>query len=443
MRRGRWWVTIAGVAALSALSLAAGCSSASDKSPTLTTSTTVPAPAPNVTDGALEGIRGTRPADTISDDFLRRVQAEAPEALDRIDDVVAAYDATIITALATVKSATDAPARIASNVLDVTTGRNRCPGFQRCRMLIDAGDEVAYVGPAGDRQLTEQGVPRAARIETVAFDDLDALRQIRATRVTMSADDNSATPSSAVFRPPDGTLTIGTLLPVIGPRAAQGRAQLAGVKLAVDDIDNGFGVLGRRVKVTDDNARGGSPQDVAGAVQRMAADGVDVVIGSTDSTMTAAAMPWIRGAGLMLFSASDGGTAELPGETPPEQRWLYFTAHPLARPQAEAIARTTATDGAPAVVVVRDEGGEGAELARSLAAYVGFAEGRRFGDAVADGPNAAVPLAVLGAPDALVVVGTDSFVVAVIKAVKADPGLAKVKIYVADVSVGLANAWSS
>lgn len=429
--------------ALSVSSLLAGCSSARDKSPTLTTSTTVPPPAPDLTDGALEGIRGTRPADNVSDDFLRRVQTTAPEALERIDDVVAAYDATLITALATIKAGTDAPSRIAGNVVAVTTGRNRCPSFERCRILLDEGNDIAYVGPAGDRQLTDEGVPRAARIETVAFDDLDALRPIRATRVTMPADDPSAPPGAAVFRPPDGTLTLGTLLPVIGPRAAQGRAQLVGIKLAVDDIDSGFGVLGRKVELTDDNARGGAPQDVAGAVQRMTASEVDVVIGSTDSTMTAAALPWIRAAGLMLFSASDGGTPQLPGDTPPEQRALFFTAHPLARLQAEAIARTTAEDGAPAVVIVRDENGVGGEMARSLAAFVGFADGRRFGDAVADGPTLAVQVAPLGAPDALVIVGTDSFVVGAIRAIKAEPSLAKVKIYVADISVGLARAWST
>lgn len=426
-----------------AWSVLAGCASSRDKSPALTTSTTVPAAAPDLTGGALEGIRGTRPAETISDDFARRVQAESQEALERLDDVVAAYDATVITALATITAKTDAPSRIASNVVAVTTGRNRCPTFQRCRMLLDGGDAIAYVGPAGDRQLTPQGVPRAARIETVAFDDLDALRQIRATRVTMPADDFSAEPGSPVFRPPDGTLTLATLLPVIGPRAAQGRAQLVGIRLAVDDIDNGFGVLGRKVEVLDDNARGGSPQDVAGAVQRMAQGGADVVIGSTDSTMTAAAMPWIQTTGLMLFSASDGGTPELPGDTPITQRRLFFTAHPLARLQADAIARTTATDGAPAVVMVRDQGGAGAELARSLAAFVGFTEGRRFADAVADGPNASVQLATLGAPDALVIAGTDGFVVGAIKSIKATPALANAKVYVADVSVGLARAWST
>ncbi len=93
--------------------------------------------------------------------------------------------------------------------------------------------------------------------------------------------------------------------------------------------------------------------------------------------------------------------------------------------------------------MVRDQGGEGAELARSLAAFVGFADGRRFADAVADGANASVQLSTLGAPDALVIAGTDSFVVTAIKAIKAEPSLAKVKIYVADISVGLARAWST
>lgn len=422
------------------LAAIAGCTSSNDRTPAIASSTTIAAPAPGLTDGALVGVSGTVRSSNPPDDFTARVAAASSRALEHLDDVVAAYDTVTITALAAVVAKSDAPARIGANVAAITTGRNRCPGFRRCRSLIDEGDPIAYVGPAGDVQMTPYGTPRAAQFDTVTFNDRDGLDTVRSLRTSMPDDVQAVSPGGAVVRPPNGTLTLGTLMPTIGPRAAQGAAQLIGVRMAVADINEAFGVLGRDVEVLNDSARGGSPQEIVGAVQRMADAGADVLIGSTDSATTAAALPTVRAKGLMLFSPSDGGTTLLPPSTLPDDNSLFFTTKPLDRLQAEALARSTQQDGAAKVALVREVGGVGAELATSLGVLIGFADGRSFADAPADTAAAAVNAAVVAAPDAVIITGTDSFQVAAIRGTRT--ALPTAKIYVADISVGLARAWA-
>jgi branched-chain amino acid transport system substrate-binding protein len=83
----------------------------------------------------------------------------------------------------------------------------------------------------------------------------------------------------------DGTLRIGALLPTSGELAALGAPMLAGVSMAVQEINDAGGVNGRAVQlVTADE--GADPSTAAVAVDHLLrAQRVDAIVGPASSTV--------------------------------------------------------------------------------------------------------------------------------------------------------------
>jgi hypothetical protein len=80
----------------------------------------------------------------------------------------------------------------------------------------------------------------------------------------------------------DGVLRIGTLFSSTGAYAAYSPAQVAGVELAVRDVNAAGGVVGRPVEVFHrDAGDGGKP--ATAALAQLTAKGVDVVLGPTST----------------------------------------------------------------------------------------------------------------------------------------------------------------
>lgn len=115
--------------------------------------------------GTLEGAQGTIPGAFPSDDFQARLK-EVDPALTDYAYGPESYDATILAALAATKGgATDGPT-IQANMAAVSgaDGGEECTSYADCVELIDAGEDIQYVGQAGVGPFNEDNDPSSAFI---------------------------------------------------------------------------------------------------------------------------------------------------------------------------------------------------------------------------------------------------------------------------------------
>lgn len=115
--------------------------------------------------GTLEGAQGTIPGAFPSDDFQARLK-EVDPALTDYAYGPESYDATVLAALAAVKGgATDGPT-IQANMAAVSgaDGGEECTSYADCVELLDAGEDIQYVGQAGVGPFNEDNDPSSAFI---------------------------------------------------------------------------------------------------------------------------------------------------------------------------------------------------------------------------------------------------------------------------------------
>lgn len=100
----------------------------------------------------------------------------------------------------------------------------------------------------------------------------------------------------------DGVLRIGGLVPTTGGSAVLSAAQVAGIELAVREIDESGGVGGAPVQVfhRDVGEPGGGV--LAASFAELVAKGVDVVVGPSDSALAAQLVPLAAAARIPIIS---------------------------------------------------------------------------------------------------------------------------------------------
>jgi branched-chain amino acid transport system substrate-binding protein len=122
--------------------------------------------------------------------------------------------------------------------------------------------------------------------------------------------------------PATSSLVIGAVYPLTGSQGPGGVEEYRGVALAADLVNAGGGVAGRSIELRTIDVEGSDA--AAAAVAQLDAQGVDLVVGSYGSTISAAAsmatarrgmLFWETGAVGMLPSTSDAG--ELTFRVPP------------------------------------------------------------------------------------------------------------------------------
>ncbi|MBT0565188.1 ABC transporter substrate-binding protein [Williamsia sp. CHRR-6] len=138
-----------------------------------------------------------------------------------------------------------------------------------------------------------------------------------------------------------GPLKVGTLLPATGSLAFLGPPEFAGVKLAVKDINEAGGVLGKPVEeITGDS--GDTTTDTASAtVDREIAGGAQVIVGAASSSVSLKVIDKIATAGVVMFSPANT-SAQF---TCYKDKGQYFRTAPSDTLQGQALAQTIAADG--------------------------------------------------------------------------------------------------
>ena len=230
----------------------------------------------------------------------------------------------------------------------------------------------------------------------------------------------------------DGTLTLGTLLPQTGDLAFLGPPEFAGVQLAVDEINEAGGVLGKPVEKIDADSGDGTP-DIAGSeVDNLLSEDVDAIIGAAASGVSVSVIDKITGAGVVHFSPANTAA----GFDTYDDNGLYFRTAPSDRLQGQVLANLAVEDGFENVAIMgrQDFYGEGLseqvqttleEKGANVAEFVLYA---------ADATKYSAEVAKIAAskPDALVLVGFEETTKIIPQLIANGIGPQDIQIYLVD-----------
>ena len=155
----------------------------------------------------------------------------------------------------------------------------------------------------------------------------------------------------------DGTLIIGSLLPQTGNLAFLGPPEFAGVELAVQEVNDAGGVLGKPITYIEGDS-GDTQQDVANpTVDRLLAAGADVIVGAASSGVSFTVIDKITRAGVVQYSPANTS----PDFTDYEDNGLYFRTAPSDVLQGRILGETILADGCTnvGILALQDPYGEG------------------------------------------------------------------------------------
>ena len=148
--------------------------------------------------------------------------------------------------------------------------------------------------------------------------------------------------------PDTNPLVVGTLLPNTGSLAFLGPPEVAGVQLAINDINEAGGVLDQPVTLIPGDS-GDTTTDTANTtVDRLLAGGADVIVGAASSAVSLQVIDKITSAGVVQIS---------PANTSDQfvcyaDSGQYFRTAPTDVLQAQALAQLIAEDGAQRVSIL-------------------------------------------------------------------------------------------
>ncbi len=157
----------------------------------------------------------------------------------------------------------------------------------------------------------------------------------------------------------DGVLTIGTLLPQTGDLAFLGPPEIAGVGLAIKDINAAGGVNGKPVVEVDADSGDGTPKIAPAGVDKLLAGKADVIIGAASSSVSLSVIDKIVGAGVVEFSPANTSTAF----DTYDDKGLYFRTAPSDVLQGAVLGNLVLQDGAKNVAILARQEAYGQALA--------------------------------------------------------------------------------
>jgi branched-chain amino acid transport system substrate-binding protein len=172
---------------------------------------------------------------------------------------------------------------------------------------------------------------------------------------TTVAPEPAPTPTPTVAASGDGVLRIGTLFALTGDLKLQGAAEVAGVELAVRDINQAGGVNGALVEVFH---RGGiDPAQAEESWAALTEKSVDIVVGPDSTEVASVVVPLSAAAGIPLVSAS----------SPTGDAVMSFSVASASTP-AESLAGAIVDSGAQSVFAITNDS---ADLGTALEAAGG------------------------------------------------------------------------
>ncbi|SDS23369.1 substrate-binding protein [Nocardioides scoriae] len=323
--------------------------------------------------GTLKGVKATYPGAELGDAFKERLLGVNKNLKD-FTYGPESYDATIVTALAAIAADNDSGKAIAQEMANVSGGGEKCTEFKQCADLLADGTDIDYDGVSGPIDLNSTGSPSAATIGIFQYGEDNNYSNL--DYVTGEIPDESDVKDnqkvSGGAGNGDGTLTVGTLLPATGDLAFLGPPEFAGVDLAVKEINQGGGVLGKDVKQVKADSGDGSPNIAPSETDKLLRGGADAIIGAASSSVSLSVIDKITGAGVVQVSPANTSTAF---DTYAD-KGLYFRTAPSDVLQGQVMAQTVSSDGFQNIAILARQDSYGEALAQNVRKFYEEAGGK-------------------------------------------------------------------
>ncbi|MFI6598587.1 ABC transporter substrate-binding protein [Nonomuraea sp. NPDC050536] len=157
----------------------------------------------------------------------------------------------------------------------------------------------------------------------------------------------------------DGTLTIGDVLPQTGSLAFLGPPEFAGIHLAIKEINDAGGALGKPV-VSIDTDSGDTTTNIASqSVDKLLAQKADAIIGAASSAVSKSIIDKITRAGVIQFSPANTSDEF----TTIKDNGLYFRTAPPDKLQGRVLGDLVVSDGNDTIGILAMQDSYGTGLA--------------------------------------------------------------------------------
>lgn len=377
--------------------------------------------AEETSEGVLSGMRGTTPLVDLGDDFKNRLLEVDPDLSD-FNYAAESYDAVIIIALATLEANDDGSAH-ASKINGITRGGEKCTDFASCKAIIEAGGDPDYDGASGPMEFSGNGEPTQASYGVLQFGTEknsdegtacektnECLDEAKTEFVEATAPESADVPEEpvSVERQGDGELVIGTLLPITGSLAFLGPPEFAGVNLAVAEINDAGGVLGKPVRHIEGDSGDTENKVAPTTVQTLLSQNVDAIVGAASSSVSLSVIDTIVNEGVTMFSPANTSKKF----STYDDKGLYFRNAPSDILQGQVLADTMIADGHSNVYILALNDDYGTGLADDLRSSLEAGGATVVADPDIYDPKAAdytaeVTRAKDAQPDAIALIGFD------------------------------------
>src|SRR4051794_26614484 len=388
--------------------------------------------------GALAGMKGTTPLVDLGSDIKASLDAQGIDNKKTYNYGAESHDAVVIIALAAQQAKSDG-VQYAAEINKVTRGGTKCTTFKECNDLITAGTDIDYDGLSGPLEFSGNGEPTIASygVQTFAADNhIDDAKTVFKTAQAPASADVAQVPVEGT-RAGDGTLKIGTLLPETGSLAFLGPPEVSGVRLAIKEINDAGGVLGKPVEVVEgDLSDAQNPTVATQTVDRELGENVDAIVGAASSSVTLNVIDKVTGAGVVMFSPAN--TSKKLSTYP--DKGLYFRDAPSDILQGQVLGEVIANDNKSsiALLVLNDAYGTGLQedLTKSFEASGGQVVKAVVYDPKAQTFDSEVDQIKSANPDAIVIIGFDESSRILATLVEKGIGPTKVQVYGVDGNMG-------
>ncbi|HWI42748.1 MAG TPA: ABC transporter substrate-binding protein [Nocardioides sp.] len=317
--------------------------------------------------GTLAGTRATYPGAELGDAFKKRMLGVNKKLKD-FTYGPESYDATISAALAAIAAKDDSGTAVGSKMQEVTSEGTKCEEFKACADLLAKGTDIDFDGVSGPIDLNSTGSPSAATIGIFEYGDDNKYAPVKYETgeipdVSSVKDDQKI----AKVEKGDGVLRIGGLLPTSGDLAFLGPPEIAGVNLAIKEINQSGGVNGKDVVYLDTADSGdGTPNIAPSSVDGLLSKKVDVIVGAASSSVSLSVIDRITQAGVAQISPANTSTAF----DSYADNGLYFRTAPSDVLQGSVMAGLLLEDGKKDVAILARQDSYGEALATNVEKFL-------------------------------------------------------------------------
>jgi ABC-type branched-subunit amino acid transport system substrate-binding protein len=327
----------------------------------------------------------------------------------------------------------------AAEIVNVTKEGEKCSTFEECAEMLAAGTDIDYEGVSGPTDMSGNGEPIIGSYALQVYGDDNRLDDSKETFHTIEASDEfKEMPVDPVTsdRAGDGVLKFGTLLPETGNLSFLGPPEIAGVQMAVEEINEAGGVLGKPVELTEGDSGDTTTDTAVQTVTRELQEKVDAIIGAASSSVSASVIDQIVEAGVTQISPAN--TSKQFSDY--DDKGLYFRLGPSDILQGQVLAEIIANEGHASLVILNFDDDYGNGLADDLKASF-EAGGGEVVDTITYDPqaqtfDAEVQEAQAADADAMALIGFDETSRLLVALVEAGLGPNDIPTYLVDGNIG-------